>query len=300
MKYPFILFLFVCLMRERSVGAFLSAAHRPRGRSRSPIRQAPRSVGRPLPFGALRNADPIPRNARPEPLEHPATDRMRRSHPIFRIASRVRTFSRGRSWRRGGFWVVVGAVSGCRRSERQVLFNGFEQVGFVEVGVDFRGDDAFVPQHLLHLTDACAPFEQVGGERVAESVGADALFDAGARRRLPDDREDHHAGQRPAPVVEEYRLGVGGDPAAVFQVNLHLVPRHAAHGHEPLFVPLARDTQVTLAEKEVRHAQRNELRHAEPARVEHFEHGAVAAALDRGGVHRGDDPVDLARRENVG
>ena len=54
---------------------------------------------------------------------------------------------------------------------RQVLFERAAQVVAVEVGVDFGGEDALVSQHLLHLTYACAPFEQVRGERVAESMG---------------------------------------------------------------------------------------------------------------------------------
>ena len=48
------------------------------------------------------------------------------------------------------------------------------------------------------------------------------------------------------------------------------------------------------------HPQRREFRDAQPARVEHFEHGAVAQPLGRRGVHGGDDAVDLRGGEHVG
>ena len=62
-----------------------------------------------------------------------------------------------------------------------------------DMGVDFGGQDALVPQHLLHLPDRSAAFEQMRGERVAEGVGADLLVDTRAQYGLLDDREDHHA-----------------------------------------------------------------------------------------------------------
>ncbi len=74
-----------------------------------------------------------------------------------------------------------------------MIFDRSPQMFAVEVGVDFGREDAFVAQHLLHLTDAGAPFEQVRGERMPEAVRTDLLFDAGAGRRLPNDGEDHDA-----------------------------------------------------------------------------------------------------------
>jgi len=62
-----------------------------------------------------------------------------------------------------------------------VPFDGFAQVLVVEVRVDFGRDDVFVPQHLLHLPDRSAAFEQMRGERVAEGVGADACLSIPAR-----------------------------------------------------------------------------------------------------------------------
>ena len=58
-----------------------------------------------------------------------------------------------------------------RRLQRQVLFDRIAQVIALEMGVDFGGQDALVPQHLLHLTDRSAPFEQMRSERMTEGVG---------------------------------------------------------------------------------------------------------------------------------
>ena len=60
-----------------------------------------------------------------------------------------------------------------RRLQRQVLFDRIAQVIALEMGVDFGGQDALVPQHLLHLTDRSAPFEQMRSERMTEGVGTD-------------------------------------------------------------------------------------------------------------------------------
>lgn len=144
------------------------------------------------------------------------------------------------------------------------------------------------------------PLEQMGGERVAEGVGADVLRDAGPRGRLPDDGEEHHAREPSAAVVEEDGVVAGGHLAPLLEVALHLVARHAADGDQPLLVPLADDADVALAEEEVAHPQRHELRSAQPARVEHLEHGAVAQPLGRRPLCGGDDAVNLLGREDVG
>ena len=69
-----------------------------------------------------------------------------------------------------------------------MLLDRAPQVFAVEMGVDFGREDAFVPQHLLHLADRGTAFQQVRRERVAEGVGADALLDSGPSGRLFEDR----------------------------------------------------------------------------------------------------------------
>jgi hypothetical protein len=49
----------------------------------------------------------------------------------------------------------------------------------VEVGVDFCGGDFFVSQHCLDGAEVGSTFQQVGGEGVAEGVGAYRFVDAG-------------------------------------------------------------------------------------------------------------------------
>ena len=67
-----------------------------------------------------------------------------------------------------------------------------------------------------------------------------------------------------------------------------------------MFVALARYADVALAEEEVGQPERGEFRDAQSARIEHFEHGAVAASLGRAHVDGGDDAVDLVCGEHVG
>ena len=55
-----------------------------------------------------------------------------------------------------------------------------------------------------------------------------------------------------------------------------------------------------MTEKEVRHPQRRQFRDAQSARVEHFQHRAVAASLGRRAVDGADDAVDLRGRQYVG
>ena len=66
-----------------------------------------------------------------------------------------------------------------------MLFDRVTQMFAVEMGVYFGRQNIFVPQHLLHLADRGAAFEQVGGERVAEGVGTDALGDPSPAGCLP-------------------------------------------------------------------------------------------------------------------
>jgi len=75
--------------------------------------------------------------------------------------------------------------------------------GAVDVGVDLGGDDGAVAEHLLYGPEVGAPLEQVGGEGVAEGVGADRLFDAGQNGVLSDDVPRCHARQAGASRAEE-------------------------------------------------------------------------------------------------
>jgi hypothetical protein len=49
-----------------------------------------------------------------------------------------------------------------------------------EVGVDLSGPDVGVTEHLLERAQVAAARQQMGGERVAQRVGAHALRQPGA------------------------------------------------------------------------------------------------------------------------
>lgn len=51
--------------------------------------------------------------------------------------------------------------------------------GAVDVGVDFRGEDALVAEHFLDGTQVSAVFNEVGGKRMTERVRGDFLADSG-------------------------------------------------------------------------------------------------------------------------
>ena len=55
-----------------------------------------------------------------------------------------------------------------------------------DVGVNLGGGYVPVPEELLHGADVVAVFQQVGGEGVAEGVGAGSLGDAGMPDRVSD------------------------------------------------------------------------------------------------------------------
>ena len=136
------------------------------------------------------------------------------------------------------------------------------------MGVYFGCYDALVAEHLLHLADAGTARYQMRGERVAERVRADGFVDAGILDRLAKDEKDHNACQFSAAIVEKECVGI---PllllASVVEVHHYTLAGSRADRHESLFVALANDADVTLAEEQVAHSQRDEFRHAQPARV---------------------------------
>jgi hypothetical protein len=46
-----------------------------------------------------------------------------------------------------------------------------------QMGVDLRGTNISVTQHLLHRTEIRAVLQQMGGEGMAEGMGGDLLMD---------------------------------------------------------------------------------------------------------------------------
>ena len=69
--------------------------------------------------------------------------------------------------------------------------NLIPQVGFVHVGIDLRGLNAFVPEHLLDDPQISSAFQQMRGKGMPERVRTDGLGDAGQPRQILDDSEHH-------------------------------------------------------------------------------------------------------------
>lgn len=104
----------------------------------------------------------------------------------------------------------------------------------VDMEIDFCCCDAFVAEHLLDCAQVGTSFEEVGGERVAESVGRDLFVDACPRSEVFYDIEDHHAAQASSPSVEEKDVLVApvhveGGP--VGKVELDFADCYGRHGH---------------------------------------------------------------------
>ena len=72
------------------------------------------------------------------------------------------------------------STSVCARS-RMGLVVDFAEVAPRDVGVDLGGGEAGVAEEFLDGAQVGAGLEQVGGEGVAERVGADAMLGAGAQ-----------------------------------------------------------------------------------------------------------------------
>jgi len=77
------------------------------------------------------------------------------------------------------------------------------QVIPVQMGIYFRGGDAFVAEHFLYGAEVGAAFHEMGGKGVAEGVGRDAFGDARFLCQVFDDIEDHDPAKALAAFVEK-------------------------------------------------------------------------------------------------
>lgn len=134
-------------------------------------------------------------------------------------------------------------------------------------------------QEFLHLADICAASQQMGGEGVAEGVGAYLLVDACALGCLLDDGEYHHAREACASVVEKERVVALLALAALLLIERDALACDTTHRHKALLVSLADNAYVTLAKAQVAELQVAQLRHAQSARVEQLQYGTVAQSL---------------------
>ena len=72
-----------------------------------------------------------------------------------------------------------------------------------DVGVDFCGEDALVPQHILHGTEVSTVLNKVSGKGMAECVRMHVFLDAGKERLLFDNGEYHYPGHLSSSAIKE-------------------------------------------------------------------------------------------------
>ena len=173
----------------------------------------------------------------------------------------------------------------------------------VDVGIYLGCGDGFVTQHLLDGTQVGSAFQQVGGEGVAEGVGADGFGDAGAVGQLLDQVEDHDARDAVAPAGQEDVVLIAGLDAAVAAVHEPIVDfldGAAGDGYQALLAAFALDADELLVEVEVAEAQVAQLADAQAAAVQRLNDGAVALSLGLVHVHGVDDAVYLLHGQYLG
>ena len=134
-------------------------------------------------------------------------------------------------------------------------------------------------EHLLQGAQVAAPLEHVGGEAVAQRVGAHALLEAGAAGVALDDLVEALAGEGPAAVVYEQALLEA--QAHERRTSAFTVEANGAHGlaadrDDALLGALALGAEQSLVEVHVGEAELDGLGGAQAAGVDQLQEGAVA------------------------
>src|SRR5688572_19657060 len=88
------------------------------------------------------------------------------------------------------------APGGTDSPARMITPMHLPQVLPVHVGVDLRGGDVDMAEHLLDGPEIRTPFEQVGGEGMAKGVWRHVLGNAGTLDVAAQDLPRAHAGER--------------------------------------------------------------------------------------------------------
>ena len=172
-----------------------------------------------------------------------------------------------------------------------------------QVGVDLGGADVGVAEHLLQRAQVAAAGQQVGGERVAQRVGAHAVLQPGAAGVALDDLVEPLAGERPPAEVDEHvRLVAQPDqprPARARGRRCSVAIALHADRHQALLGALAAGAQHPGLEVELGQLQGDRLRGAQPAGVHRLEQRAVAQRAGRVAPGLVEQPVDLVAAEHL-
>ena len=173
----------------------------------------------------------------------------------------------------------------------------------VDVGVDFRSADAFVPEHGLDGTEVGTPFKQMGGEGVTEGVRTDGLLQPDAFGQLLDDVEDHDAGDVLSESADEdivvvARLDVLS--VAVDEVMFEFLDGTGRDGDQPLLAPFAFHLDEAFLQIELGELEVAQFADAKAATVQGFEDGTVSLSLGGAPVDGADEAVNFFEGEYFG
>lgn len=90
------------------------------------------------------------------------------------------------------------------------------------MGVDLGGGDIAMPQHRLDRAQVGSIHQQIGGERVAQSVGSDMLRDAGCLSIFTDNSLDR-AGSQTASFAEVDAIALDDIARIIEEERLELI-----------------------------------------------------------------------------
>ena len=172
-------------------------------------------------------------------------------------------------------------------------------------GVDLRGGDAGVSEHLLHLPQVGAAGQQVRGEAVPQRVRADRGGDAGRGCVFLDQFPDRLPPQPAAAPREEQPgrrggCGRGKLGALLAEVLPNGIGRALAQRGEPLLAPFAVAGAEALLQVQIGQLEVRDLRRPAAGRVEQLQERPVPQIKGVDPLRRGEQPVDHAGREHVG
>ena len=179
---------------------------------------------------------------------------------------------------------------------RMMLKNLLSETGAVDVSIYLRCSDVLMSEHCLYGSEVCSPFKEVCGEGVAESVGADCLFQANQFCEFFDYMEDHDAGDVFPEAADEDEVFVAWlykSLDTLGEVVHELFYGTLGYGNKPLFAAFPFDFNETLIKIEVRKLEVAEFGDTKSAAVERFKYGAISLSFTSGAVDSADEAVDF-------
>src|SRR4051794_12313314 len=133
-----------------------------------------------------------------------------------------------------------------------------------EMCVELCGGHVGVAEHLLHRAQVAAPREQVGCERVAQSVGTHAVCQTSRLGMAANDLVEPLARERPAAEVHEQVLLLGLSPdelgPAPLEIDANGGQGPLPHRHDALLGALSPRAQEAVLEVQVGHGEGDRLR----------------------------------------